>query len=126
MTSQRVLLRRLRRVTTFVAVLGLAYLVLRFELVTLPADRCSPVTGYAPGDRLIVDGRPSRVGPGDAVLVQTRSGRLELTLVQAVREEDGALWCEPDATDCPGLSSSDAGWIDRRAMTGRVLLTWDY
>jgi hypothetical protein len=56
----------------------------------------------------------------------TRSGRIELTLVEAVREEDGALWCEPDARDCPGLSSADAGWIDRRAVQGRVLLTWDY
>lgn len=126
MTSQRVLLHRIRRITTVVAILGLGYLVVRFDLMMLPKDRCSPLVRFDPGDRLIVDGHPSSVGPGDAILVRTRSGVVVVTRVQALREEDGAVWCTTDNPDCPGLRSEEAGWISTEAIAGRVLLAWNF
>ncbi len=126
MTSQRQLLKRFRRITMLTAVLGLAYIVMRFDIVALPDDRGCPLNRFAPGDRLIVDGRPSHIGAGDAVLVRTAAGGLHLTRVSAVRSTDGALWCKTDNPDVAGLTSDDVGWIQSEAVDGRVLLRWDY
>ena len=126
MTTQRQLLKRFRRITLLVAGLGLVYLVTRFDIVGLPEDRGCPLIRFEPGDRLIVDGRASRIGAGDAVIVRTADGGLHLTRVSAVRSTDGALWCKTDSPDTPGLGSADVGWIDARAVEGRVLMTWDY
>ncbi|MEM9380918.1 MAG: hypothetical protein AAGB93_13275 [Planctomycetota bacterium] len=112
--------------TVLLAVLGVGYLVLRFDIIGLPEDRCCPLTRFEPGDRLIVDGRPVSVAAGDAVLVRTADGSLHLTRISEVRPEDGRLWCATDAPDCPGLSSEDVGWIDPRAVDGRVLLSWEF
>ncbi|MEM1449648.1 MAG: hypothetical protein AAF602_31270 [Myxococcota bacterium] len=124
--SQAVLLRRIRRLTVLLAVAGVAYLVMRFDIVGLPEDRCCPLTRFEPGDRLIVDGSPTTLSPADAVLVRTADGSLHLTRISAVRSKDGAIWCETDAPDCPGLSSEDVGWIDPRAVDGRVLMSWEF
>ena len=126
MTTQRQLLRRFRRITMLVAVLGLAYIVTRFEIIGLPEDQGSPLSRFAPGDRLIVDGRPGHIGLGDAVLVRAADGVLHLTRVSAMRSSDGALWCKTDNPDTPGLGSDDVGWIEPGAVEGRVLMRWDY
>ena len=65
MIRQSALLRSLRRATLLLALLGAAYLVLRFDLVNLPDGSCSPLRRYEAGDRLIVDRRPSSVEVGD-------------------------------------------------------------
>lgn len=123
---QRGALRLARRLTILAAVLGLAYLVMRFEFLRLPEERCSPLVRFAPGDQLVVDGRPSSVSEGDAVLVMTQSGARHLCRVERVRADDGRLWVVSDNPECPGFSSDAAGWIDPRAAVGRVLMSWEH
>lgn len=123
---QRKALKLIRRYTLLAAAVGLVYIVTRFEFTQLSAERCSPLTRFAPGDRLVVDGRPGSVSQGDAVLVMTQSGTKHLCRVERVRAEDGHLWCHGDNKECPGFSSESAGWIDPRAVTGRVLMSWEH
>ena len=124
--SQRRLLRALRRWTLVLSALGACYLVTRFEMIELPRDRCCPVTRFEPGDRVLVDRRPSAAAPGDAVLVRGPSGGLHLALVRAVREGDGALWCAGDREGCDAFDSARDGWVSVEAVSGRVLLEWIY
>ena len=124
--KQRKAQKLIRRYTLLAAAVGLVYLATRFSFTQLAPERCSPLTGFAPGDRLVIDGRPRAVSEGDAVLVMTQGGTRHLCRIERVREEDGHLWCSYDNGDCPGFSSETAGWVDPRAVTGRVLLTWEY
>jgi len=126
MTLQRRLLTRFRRWTMLLALTGAAYLGLRFDLVTLPPDGCSPVKRFEAGDRLVIDRHPGEVGPGDAVLVRAGDGRLHLVVVEAAREDDGRLWCSADCERCDALDSSTVGWMESGAVAGRVLLAWVY
>ena len=126
MTLQRRLLRRFRRWTLLIALAGAAYLGLRFDLVTLPPDGCSPVTRYEAGDRLVIDRHPGDVQPGDAVLVRAADGTLHLVVVEVAREDDGRLWCSADCARCEGFDSASVGWLDLSAVAGRVLLAWVY
>lgn len=126
MTPQAKLLRTLRRATVFIAVLGTVYLVTRFQTITLPSQGCSPVARFAAGDRLVVDGRPRPLEAGDAVLIRDDSGRLQLTLIDSLRDTDGYLWCVSNVPECPGFSSADAGWIGPERVAGRVLFGWSF
>ncbi|QDV07384.1 hypothetical protein Poly30_29080 [Planctomycetes bacterium Poly30] len=123
---QRSALKLIRRYTVLAALVGLVYIATRFEFSQLPVDRCCPLVRFAPGDRLVIDGRPGDVSVDDAVLIQTQSGAKHLCRVERLRPEDGRLWCVTDNADCAGFSSETAGWIDPRAVTGRVLLSWEY
>lgn len=118
------MLRRARIALIVAVLLGAGYLASRFALITLPGEGCSPVSRFAPGDRLLIDSRPRPLAPGDAVLVREGSGTLQLTLVKVVRSENGEVWCEGDREDCPGLASESSGWIPASAVAGRVLLGW--
>lgn len=124
--KQRKALKLVRRYTFLAAAVGLVYIVTRFEFTQLSRERCSPLTRFAPGDRLVVDGRPGSVSRGDAVLVMTQSGAKHLCRIDRVREGDGHLWCMTDNDDCPGFSSDAAGWVDPRAVSGRVLMSWEH
>lgn len=126
MTPQAKLLRNLRRATVFIAVLGIVYLVSRFQTITLPSEGCSPVGRFTAGDRLIVDGRPRPLEKGDAVLIRDVGGRLQLTLIETLRPADGHLWCVSNVPECPGFSSKEAGWIDPGRVAGRVLFGWSF
>jgi len=126
LTLQRRLLTRFRRWTILLALAGAAYLGLRFDMVTLPPDGCSPVTRYDPGDRLVIDRHPGEVGPGDAVLVRGGDGLLHLVVVEARRGDDGRLWCSADCPRCAAFDSSAAGWLEGEAVAGRDLLAWVY
>ena len=123
--KQRKTLKLVRRYTFLAAAVGLVYIVTRFQFTELSESRCSPLTRFAPGDRLVVDSRPGAVSEGDAVLVMTRGGTEHLCRIDRVRE-DGHLWCNSDNQDCPGFTSEDAGWVDPRAVTGRVLMSWEH
>jgi hypothetical protein len=126
MTLQRRLLVRFRRWTMILALAGAAYLGLRFDLVTLPPDGCSPVTRFEPGDRLVIDRHPNGLGPGDAVLVRAPDGVLHLVVVEAIREAGGELWCSADCERCDAFDSGAAVWLEPGAVAGRVLLAWVY
>ena len=126
MIRQSALLRSLRRATLLLALLGAAYLVLRFDLVNLPDGSCSPLRRYEAGDRLVVDRRPASVEVGDAVLVRDGAGTLHLALISAERDSDGSLWCSSDCERCEGFDSGRDGWIPRSSVAGRVLLAWVY
>ena len=126
LARQRKALKLVRRYTFLAAAVGLVYIVTRFEFTQLSPERCSPLTRFAPGDRLVVDGRPGAVAKGDAVLVLTQSGTKHLCRVEETRDSDGHLWCSFDNPDCEGFTSEAAGWIDPRAVSGRVLMSWEH
>ncbi len=124
--KQRKALKVLRRITVLVALGGLGYLALRFEFMQLPEERPCPLVQFEPGDKLVIDGRPTALSVDDAVLVMTRDGIRRLCKIRLIREGDGHLWCVTDNPDCEGFSSTVAGWIDPRAVVGRVLMGWDH
>ncbi len=126
MSPQRRWLRGLRRVTLVLALAGIGYLGYRFDVVPMPSTRCSPVARFEAGDRLVVDLRPAAIQPGDAVLIRDAEGGLHLVVVSATRDDGARLWCSSDCPDCEGFDSAAVGWVDRRAVTGRVLLAWVY
>ena len=112
--------------TVVLARAGMGYLGYRFDVVPVPSSRCSPVARFDAGDRLVVDLRPTAVQPGDAVLVRDAEGRLHLVVVSATRDDGARIWCSADCPSCEGFDSAAAGWVDRRAVAGRVLLAWVY
>lgn len=124
MTTPKTVLKRARVALLIGAFGGCIYLATRFTILPLPAEGCSPVSRFAAGDRLLVDSRPRPLVRGDAVLARDDRGVLQLTLVERVREEDGALWCGGNNAECPGFDSETAGWIPRESVAGRVLLGW--
>ena len=126
--NPRRLERPARRACLALAVAGVLYLVWRFDLTGLPAEGCSPVARFAPGESLIVDRRPSDWTAGDAAFFAGPDGRLHLGLVERTRHVDGALevWTTTDALDCPGVGSEELGWIPRRRLRGRVVMIWPW
>lgn len=126
MNLQTRLLRRLRRWTLVLALGGAAYIGLRFEFLAMPEGRCSPVARFDAGDRLVVDRYPGEIAPGDAVLIRSEEGALLLVVVSAMGEAEEQLWCTSDCSSCVGFDSAVDGWVDRRAVAGRVLLAWVY
>lgn len=124
MRSPRQLQVLARRVTLVLAAIGLGYLFVRFDLRTLPDDRCCPLTDFVPGDRLVLDTRPRALTPGQPVLLLVQGGGEVLGKIERVREADGALWCTTDRDGCPGFDSAASGWVPREAVVGRILLGW--
>ncbi|QDU67570.1 hypothetical protein [Engelhardtia mirabilis] len=121
-----------RRAVLIVAAAGLGYLFWRADMLTLPEQGCSPLHGFAPGDRVIVDRRPKELGPGAAVLFEGRAGELLLgRVVDAPRDLDpaaralierGALWIETERDDCPGNDSDDLGPIATERVVARLIM----
>lgn len=122
--EQKQIMRWSRRVTAVLAIAGAAYLVSRYEVFRMDSDAPSPLHRFADGSTLVLDRRPRTPEPGDAVVVRTASGVLHVTGIEAVREDGSGIWCEIDDPSVAGLTSSTAGWIDGRAIYGRVLFGW--
>lgn len=130
--NQRAILLAVRRVALWGALFGIAYLAWRADFMTLPSAGCSPLHGFAPGDRVLVDRRPERLAVGDAVLFAGGAGELLLGrvseppagLAHASRAalDAGALWIVTERADCPGADSDELGPIDRGRVVARLIM----
>lgn len=128
------LLRRARFTIYAVAAAALVYLVLRFDLTTLPQEGCSPLRSIEPGASLWVDLWPRDLVPGDQVVFRGPGGELLLGAVATVPAsapeevwravEAGALWIEGNVADCPSRDSRILGPIEVEAVEGRILLSF--
>ena len=131
MTPEKILLW-LRRAVLVLAALGLSYLVWRADILNLPQAGCSPLHGFAPGDRVLVDLQPGGVELGAAVMFEGRDGELLLGRVsEAPLELDpdlraqldaGALWILTERDDCPGQDSDDLGPIAAERVVARLIM----
>ena len=120
-----------RRVTLFLAVFGAAYLFWRADVLELPSEGCSPLNGFAPGARVLVDRSPGHLRPGDPVLFRGRPGELLLGRVVdppaevGVEQRDaldaGDLWIVAEREDCPGRDSRELGPIAPDDVVARLL-----
>lgn len=131
------ILRRLRLGVYLFAILGLGYLVVRFDTLRLPGEGCSPVLAVDPGARVLVDTWASHVGDGSVVLFSDPrgGGTLLLGVVSAPPPsapgdiweavEAGALWIVGDRQNCPGPDSRLLGPIAPDLVQGRVVLSWE-
>ncbi len=114
--------RFLRVVSLGGALLGLAWIYGRFDLLTLPSEGCTPLFDLDPGDRVLIDRRPKRLNAGHGVLFSSGDGRLLLGRVSAeVAVPADELWIETDDPACPGDDSRSLGPIPREQVRGRVL-----
>ena len=112
--------RVLRRITFLLAAVGGLYIYSRFSLMTLPAEGCSPIERFAPGTSLLLDQRPPQWGVGDAVLFGSGADSISLGEVGELRS-DGSAWIVINATNCPGASSAELGWIAEDRLVARVI-----
>jgi len=122
-----------RRVVLFAAFAGLVYIAWRVDVFELPGEGCSPLHGYAPGDRVLIERRPSTLGLGDAVVFGDLDGALLLgRVVEApldlapkprARLDAGAHWIVVERRDCPGRDSSTLGPIEPEQIVARLIMT---
>lgn len=126
--NPRPLLRPIRRAMYVACAAMLLYLFLRFDLHRLPEEGCSPLLRFVAGDDLLLDRRPGRIEPGEALLVQGDDGLLYLVAVERVREGEAGreLWVQTDAPDCPGRDSDELGWVPEDRVAARVAMVWPW
>ena len=128
-------LRRFRIALWLGAFAAAAYLLVRFETVTLPSEGCSPLLSISPGARLWIDVLPPETVLGDVVLCRESGsdnlllGRiaeppLELTGDAARALAGGALWIVGDHPSCPARDSRLLGPVERDAVAGRLVFVW--
>lgn len=130
MIDQRKLLRRVRLAVRVVLIGAVVFFVWRYDLVRLPAEGCSPLFAFAPGDRLVVDRHPGTPAREDAVLFRGPDGELLLGVVGAPPESApehvwracaaGALWIVAEREGCPSPDSRRLGPIARERIEGRI------
>ena len=131
------LFERLRLGVYGFLVLGVGYVLWRYDRIELPAEGCSPLSLFVPGDRLLIDLRPGQIEVGAAVLYRGRAGELLLGRVQEppptasaatweAWDARRALWIVGDRHDCPGPDSRSLGPIPAEGVEGRVVcaLSW--
>ena len=109
-----------------------AVFVFRYDLVLLPAQGCSPLVGFEPGERLVVERRLLGTPAEGEVLLFRDGGELLLGRVAAppasapldvwAAVEEGALWLVTERPECPGRDSRVLGPIPRAAWWGRVTM----
>ena len=111
-------IRTLRRVTLALAAVGLVYLWVRFDTITIEGGR-SPIHRYGTGDRLIVDLHARDLEVGNAIIARDPEGGLHLALVARISQE-GAVWLSVDHPEA--VSSEQLGWFSADDVLGRVVL----
>jgi hypothetical protein len=125
------------RIALYAAILALlGFLLLRYDLLRLPEQGCSPLSGIAPGARLVVERHPRKVAPGDALLYRSPAGELLLGRVveppASVSAEAhaacaaGSLWLVSEDRACSTKDSGEFGPIAPSAVEGRIrgVLPW--
>ena len=127
-------IKRLRLVAYGGIGLAVVYFVLRFDIVRIPEDSLSPLIGYEPGERLVVDRWVGTLAEGDVVLFEGnpseillgRVGRPPSSAPAATWEaiEGGALWIEGDRSQGPVRDSHVLGPIPPERVRGRVGFTF--
>jgi len=118
-----------RRLLLLYALVGIGYLVWRFEIETLPGKGCSPLLSLRPGAHLLIDGHPPELRPGDTVLFRDPAGRLLIARIGPRPESAGdgpGYWLETDNRACPGPDSRSLGLIPRERCQGRMLFAFSF
>lgn len=100
------------------AAIGGAYLVWRFDVVTLPGS-CSPILMVPAGSRLVVDTRPSVCEEGDLVFHGPAEGPYEFARV--VAREGAAVLVATDSDECVGPRGRGPHAIAVASVTARVV-----
>ena len=114
--------RILRLVSLGGALLGLAWIYGRFDLVALPSEGCTPLFDLEPGDRVLVDRRPPNLATGHSVLFSDDRDRLLLGRISgAVAVAAGELWILTEDPLCPGDDSRQLGPVPVDRVRGRIL-----
>ena len=117
----KLIIRRARVITISLAAAGALYLGARFDLLTLPAEGCSPVASVRPGVRLLVDRWVSSAVPGDIVFVSDGVGAVHLAIL-GVDEGEGGWVVRGDVQDCPLRIPDDSRAVTSDQLLGRVIL----
>ena len=113
--------RKARIATLASAICGALYLGFRFDLVTLPAAGCSPVSKFAPGVTLLVDRWADDWGDGNSVFVEDGSGSGHLGSIRSHDSPD--RWVvTSDSEDCPTRYPAEENPIHANLILGRVLM----
>lgn len=111
-------LRTLRRLTLLAVLAGVLYLILRFDVLTLPGT-CSPVRALPAGARLVVDRWPSVCEAGDLVFYGPEEGPYEFGRVEARSGEHASVGTDNEA--CVGPRGMGPHTIDVADVRGRVV-----
>ena len=111
-------------------VVVVGYHLWRYDVARIPAEAVSPLEGFAPGARLIVDKHPGTVRVGDAVIYEGPDGELLLGRIEEpppsapeemlARCRAGAHWIVKERPDARGADSTTLGPIDAAAIQGRI------
>lgn len=96
----------------------LAYLAWRFESVTVPAG-IDPALGLAPGERLILDRRPTAVQDGDFVVHVDAGGLRHFARIVRAAVAGAA----PRVHEAVGAGAATV-LVDQAAIEARVILVW--
>jgi len=122
------LLVSLRRVVMILALVGVGYLLVRFDGMQLPVDSPSPLLRFSPGDSLLVDLYPGELRVDDPVIYAGPDGRVHLGLIRESRQMAGGpqFWLGHDAQDKSAPDSQTLGWVDGEWIVGRVIMVWPW
>ena len=116
----RRLVRNLRRVVVVASLVGVAYVMLRFEFTTAPPAVFGPRSGdAAEAPRILVDLRPRPLVPGDLVVFSDVNGARRMGEVQRADPTELSLVAPGAPT---GGQSVD---VPRELLRGRVLMTFE-
>jgi hypothetical protein len=96
---------------------------LRVDVLTLPDQGCVPLYGFDPGDRVLLDRQPARIGVGDAVLFRGPGGELWLGRVSEPPQvlPEKSLWVLAERERCPGADSLSLGPLARADVVAKLV-----
>ena len=125
--EQRRVLGIARKLLAIYALVGIGYLMWRFELETLPGAGSSPLLSLRAGSHLLVDRHPRELREGDTVLFRDPAGRLLIARIAsrpATAGDEPGYWLATDNEACPGPDSKSLGLIPPERCEGRMLFAF--